>query len=89
MHTYANINEAARQRQTIQLHPEQVLLIKELPWVGFEPMTLCSLGERCYPLRTAQHAGAQIYNTIQGKGNVHTYVRIWLVYVSVPWRLVW
>ena len=62
-----------------KLHPEQVLLIKELPWVGFEPMTLCSLGERCYPLRTAQHAGAQIYNTIQGKGNVHTYVLIWVV----------
>ena len=59
---HASINEAARQRQTIQIHPEK--LNKELPWVGFEPTTLCSLGTRC-ATRAAQQAGAQIYNTMQ------------------------
>ena len=37
---------------------------KELPWVGFEPTTLCSLGTHC-ATRAAQQAGAQIYNTMQ------------------------
>ena len=34
------------ERQASQLHPGQLFQEEELPWVGFEPTTLCSLSER-------------------------------------------
>ena len=42
---------------------------EELPCVGFEPTTLCSLGE-CSTNWTTQLVGVQIYNTTQDKGNL-------------------
>ena len=38
----------AKAQQTNQLHPGQLFFSREkeeMPWVGFEPTTLCSLGE--------------------------------------------
>ena len=42
----------AKAQQTNQLHPGQLFFSREkeeMPWVGFEPTTLCSLGERSIP----------------------------------------
>ena len=44
---------------------------EELPWVGFEPTTLCSLGERSSnsATRETQLVGVRIYNTAQHKAS--------------------
>ena len=45
---------------------------EELPWVGFEPTPLCSLGERSTNLATVatQLVGVRIYNTTQHMANL-------------------
>ena len=48
-------------------------LKEELPWVGFEPTTLGSLGERSTNLatRATQLVGVRIYNTTQHNTKAH------------------
>ena len=55
---HVNDEVKAKQRQTNQLHPGIHFFPKELPLVGFEPTTLCSLGERTtnWATRTPQLA---------------------------------
>ena len=79
---YACVNkwrDVARQRKTNQLHQGQFLFPKEkgrgkkeeLPWVGFEPTTLCSLGERSTNTRqrqTSNHCAMAQYTLTQHIG---------------------
>ena len=64
---YEVLHRKAKAQQTNQLHPGQLFFNKELPWVGFEPTTLCSLGERStnWATRATQLVGVRIYNTRQ------------------------
>ena len=48
MHVKTKRYRKAKAQQTNQLHPGQLFFSREkeeMPWVGFEPTTLCSLGE--------------------------------------------
>ena len=69
----------AKAQQTNQLHPGQLSFSREkeeMPWVGFEPTTLCSLGECStnWATKATQPVGVQIYNTTQDKGKPQTTV---------------
>ena len=52
MHVSTTWQQGRKARQTSQLHPGQLFFQRkeeELPWVGFEPTILCSLGECSLP----------------------------------------
>ena len=68
----------SKARQTNQLHPGQLFFREKmnLPWVGFEPMTLCSRGDTVQnrATRATQLVGVRItapHNTRQRKTSKH------------------